>query len=241
MARAFNEMSSTLAAVERHAVALAADIDAPVLREQLPGPTGRALQVALDHLRSSMQVAEQHRRELERAATHDGLTGLLNRAAAFEVVTRDLLRAERGGGRVVALYLDLDGLKPINDAHSHAAGDDALRLTAEALRSATRASDVVARLGGDEFLVAGVLGEKGDDAAEAEELAERVREAVSARMVEVTEGEIPLGCSIGIAVAGWDTTVEALINEADRALLEAKRRGKDRISWWPGRPQPPRP
>lgn len=241
MARAFNEMSSTLAAVERHAVALAADTAAPVLEEPLPGPTGRALQVALDRLRSSMQVAEQRRRELERTAAHDGLTGLLNRAAAFEVVARDLLRADRGGGRVVALYLDLDGLKPINDAHSHAAGDDALRLTADALRSATRASDVVARLGGDEFLVAGVLGDDGDDETEAEELAERVREAVSSRMIAVAEGHIPLGCSIGIAVAGRDTSAEALINEADRALLEAKRKGKDRISWWSGRRQVPRP
>lgn len=241
MARAFNEMSSTLAAVERHAVALADDTDAPVLQEPLPGRTGRALQVALGRVRSSMQVAEQHRRELERTATHDGLTGLLNRAAAFEVVARDLLRADRGGGRVVALYLDLDDLKPINDAHSHAAGDDALRLTADALRGATRASDVVARLGGDEFLVAGVLSEDGDDEAEAEELAERVRTAVSSRSVERAEGDIPLGCSIGIAVAGRGTSAEVLIDEADRALLEAKRGGKDRISWWSGRAQPPRP
>lgn len=235
-ARAFNEMSATLAAVERHAVALADDPDAPVLREELPGRTGRALQVALNRLRASMQVAEQRRQELERAATHDALTGLLNRAAAFEVVSRDLLRAERGGGNVVALFIDMDGLKPINDEHSHAAGDDALRLTAEALRSATRASDVVARLGGDEFLVAGVLTDGGDDVVEAEELAERIRAAVSASAVRVPDADpIPLRCTIGLALATHDSTVESLINEADAALLEAKRSGKDRIGWYSGR------
>ncbi|MFP5256391.1 MAG: diguanylate cyclase [Acidimicrobiia bacterium] len=235
-ARAFNEMSATLAAVERHAVALADDTEAPVLREALPGRTGRALQVALNRLRASMQVAEQRRQELELAATHDALTGLLNRAAAFEVVSRDLLRAERGGGSVVALFIDMDGLKPINDEHSHAAGDDALRLTADALRSATRASDVVARLGGDEFLVAGVLTDGGDDVAEAEELAERIRLAVRARAVRIPDDDpIPLRCTVGLAVASRDCTVESLIHEADAALLEAKRNGKDRIGWYSGR------
>lgn len=231
-ARAFNEMAATLAAVERHAVALADDLEAPVLREELPGRTGRALQVALNRLRASMRVAEQRREELQRAATHDSLTGLLNRSAAFELVTRDLLRADRGGGRVVVLFLDMDGLKPINDSHSHAAGDDALRLTAEALRSATRASDIVARVGGDEFLVAGVLAEGGDERAEAEELAERVRTAVSSQVVQVTDGApVALGCTIGLALASRGSTVESLVNEADAALLEAKRAGKDRIGW----------
>jgi diguanylate cyclase (GGDEF)-like protein len=235
-ARAFNEMAATLAAVERHAVALADDVDDPVLREELPGRTGRALQVALNRLRSSMQVAERRREELRLAATHDGLTGLLNRAAAFEVLARDLLRAERGGDEVVALFLDMDGLKPINDRHTHAAGDDALRLTADALRSATRASDVVARLGGDEFLVAGVLSGEGDPRAEAEELAERIRAAVAGQRVPVPDGRpVPLQCSIGLALATPTSTVESLVHEADEALLEAKRAGKGRIGWWSGR------
>lgn len=235
-ARAFNEMAATLAAVERHAVALADDVEDPVLREELPGRTGRALQVALNRLRSSMQVAEQRREELRLAATHDSLTGLLNRAAAFEVLARDLLRSERGGGEVVALFLDMDGLKPINDRHTHAAGDDALRLTADALRLATRASDVVARLGGDEFLVAGVLSGEGDPHAEAEELAERIRAAVAGQLVRVPDGPpVPLQCSIGLALATPTSTVESLVHEADEALLEAKRAGKDRIGWWSGR------
>src|SRR3546814_6265442 len=88
-------MAGTLSAVEAHAVALADDPEAPLLSESLPGRTGRALQVALNRLRSSMQVAEQRRRDLEQAATHDALTGLLNRAAAFEMLDHDLARMER--------------------------------------------------------------------------------------------------------------------------------------------------
>lgn len=235
-ARAFNEMASTLAAVERHAVALADDVEDPVLREELPGRTGRALQVALNRLRRTMQLAEQRQAELQQAATHDAPTGLLNRAAAFEVLSRDLLRAQRGAGTAFALFVDMDGLKPINDRYGHAAGDDALQLTAEALRDATRASDLVARLGGDEFLVAGVLSaddhDGGDDRARVEELAERVRAAVASRAVVVGDHEaVPLGCSVGIALAGPDSTAESLVNEADTALLEAKGAGKDRVGW----------
>ena len=226
-ATAFNDMATTLAAVEAHAVALADDPEAPVLSDELPGRTGMALQVALNRLRSSIQVAEQRRRELEVAATHDALTGLLNRAAAFEMIGRDLARIERDGGAVMALFIDLDGLKPINDAHGHAAGDDALRLTASALRSATRSSDIVARLGGDEFLVAGVVD---DDRAEIEATAERIRHRVAEQAVG-TDGRIPLRCSIGIAVAEPGATAETLINNADDALYAAKHAGRDRVAW----------
>lgn len=228
-ARAFNDMASTLASVEAHAVALADDPDAPFLDHQLPGRTGRALQVALNRLRASIRGAEEHRRALEIAATHDGLTGLLNRTAALTMIERDLSRAGRVEGSVMALFIDLDGFKGINDEHGHAAGDDALRLTAEALRATTRSSDVVARLGGDEFLVAGVVIEDRD---EVESLAQRIREAIASVSLASSAGRIPLRCSIGMAMSGPETTtVESLIQRADAALYLAKRRGRDRAVW----------
>jgi len=225
---AFNDMASTLSAVEAHAVALADDPDAPVLSDRLPGRTGRALQVALNRVRASIQVAERRRQELQEAASHDPLTGLLNRSAAFEMIARDLNRVSREGGGVMALFVDLDGLKPINDEHGHAAGDDALRLTAEALLDATRASDMVARIGGDEFLVAGVVAEGDDEVAD---LAERVRQAVAERSVRGHHGAVPIRCSVGMAVATAGATVESLLSEADAALYEAKRRGRDQVAW----------
>src|SRR3546814_18648043 len=94
------------------------------------------------------------------------------------MLDHDLARMERSGGTVMALFVDLDGLKPINDAHGHAAGDDALRLTAEALRAATRSADIVARIGGDEFLVAGVSPDGPRAVAETEIGREQCRERV---------------------------------------------------------------
>jgi diguanylate cyclase (GGDEF)-like protein len=228
-ASAFNDMAFTLAAVEAHAVALADDPDAPILDIQLPGRTGRALQVALNRLRSSIRGAEKHRRDLQEAATHDGLTGLLNRTAAYVMIERDMSRAEREGGQVMALFIDLDGLKLINDVHGHAAGDDALCLTADALRAATRSSDVVARIGGDEFLVAGIVT---DEVAEVGALAERIRQAVADREVACPEEQVPLRCSIGVAVTkAGDDTVESLVRKADAALYVAKTRGRDQVVW----------
>lgn len=229
-AAAFNDMASTLSAVEAHAVALADDPDAPLLADPLPGRTGRALQVALNRLRRSIQMAERHRQELQRAATHDDLTGLLNRPAAIEVLERDLSRVTREGGAVAAMFIDLDGLKAINDAHGHAAGDDALRLVAEALKDSTRASDVVARLSGDEFLVSGVVHDMPD---EIEALAERVHQAISEQVLICAEEQVAIRCSVGVAVSQGEDSAHSLIGKADNALYEAKRQGRNRIAWHP--------
>jgi diguanylate cyclase (GGDEF)-like protein len=236
-ASAFNDMASTLAAVEAHAVSLAADPEAPILSERLPGRTGRALQVALNRLRSSMQAAESHRRALEQAASHDSLTGLANRSAALEVMARNLSLADREGGTVMALFIDLDGLKAINDRYGHATGDDALRLAADALRAATRAADIVARFGGDEFVVSGIAH---DLPAEVEAVANRVRQAVGGQRLSTPDGYVGLGCSIGMATARRGSTAASLIDDADSALYLAKRRGRDQAAWFepPDEPAP---
>jgi diguanylate cyclase (GGDEF)-like protein len=175
-----------------------------------------------------MRGAEQHRRELEEAATHDGLTGLLNRTAALAMIERDLAQAARAGGQVMALFVDLDGLKTINDEHGHAAGDDALQLTAEALRSTTRDGDVTARLGGDEFLVASIVGGH----VEVQLLAERIRAAVADQVLFGRHGPVSLHCSIGMAMSDAHvTTVDALIHRADSALYLAKGRGRNQVAW----------
>ncbi|MDZ7674103.1 MAG: diguanylate cyclase [Acidimicrobiales bacterium] len=232
-ADAFNDMAATLTEVERRTIALAEEPDDPSLNTPLPGRVGQALQGALDRLRVSIRLAEDRRAELQRVATHDGLTGLLNRTAALDSLARELAQSRRDGARTFALFIDLDGLKPINDNHGHDAGDDAIRLTADALRSQTRDADVVARLGGDEFLVAGRVDQ---GSAAVENLAERIVAAVGAQAVRVLDGEIPLRCSAGIATTGPgadDESVDELVQRADTALYQAKRDGGSRTSWGP--------
>ena len=92
------------------------------------------------------------REELRRRATHDELTGCLNRAAITRALEQSIDDGEPGAQRAL-LFIDLDGFKEVNDDHGHAAGDELLRAVAGHLRASVRAGDLVGRLGGDEFLV----------------------------------------------------------------------------------------
>jgi diguanylate cyclase (GGDEF)-like protein len=230
-AGAFNEMTATLRAVESHAVALAGrDLGDPVLREPLPGRTGRALQGALDRLQDSVREADHRRAELHDLATHDSLTGLLNRGAAIEAVERDLARSGRDGSSVALLFIDLDGLKAINDTYGHEGGDAALRATGEAITSSTRLGDIRGRLGGDEFIVAHLHSGRHADVAT---LAERIRRCVAETELDVQGQIVRIHCSIGIAQSGAeDATAEALIARADSALYGAKQQGRNRVAWY---------
>jgi diguanylate cyclase (GGDEF)-like protein len=124
---------------------------------QKPETALEALQAALDSLRDAERViAMQGQRIalLESLAMTDELTGLLNRRGFERQFAQDLARLQRGFGTGGLLILcDLDGFKPINDTHGHAAGDACLRTVGSAFTAAVRKSDVVARLGGDEFAV----------------------------------------------------------------------------------------
>ncbi len=232
-AGAFNEMSSTLRAVQEQAIALSVgDLDDPVLRRSLPGRTGAALQSALNELQASVRTGRRQREALIERATRDSLTGLLNRGAALEALELDLATVHRSRGELAltVLFIDLDELKKLNDSHGHEGGDAAIRSVADALRAATRASDVVARFGGDEFVV-GWLGNRGSDAPAL--LADRISDYVAHSMVESDEGTFTIGCSIGVAVSEPnDKTVETLIERADQALYAAKSRGRGQVRWF---------
>ena len=230
---AFNDMAATLEAVERHAVALAEAPDSPVLAEPLPGRTGQALQDTLDRLRESISEAEQRRLELLELATHDGLTGLLNRRAAFEALERDLARVRRNGVALMVLYVDLDRLKAVNDTYGHAAGDEVICRVAEVLAATTRKGDIVARLGGDEYVVAGPVPVGAAGEAQVRAAAERLLEAINRAQVTLEDGTaIPIRSSIGVAVTeAGDETVEDLVRRADAALYVAKRSGRQQVAW----------
>jgi diguanylate cyclase (GGDEF)-like protein len=241
-AGAFNEMSSTLRAVQAQIIALAAgDLDDPVLETALPGRTGAALQSALSGLQLSVRDNESKREELSRRATRDSLTGLLNRGAGMEALELALAGVDRSEGELelTVLFVDLDELKEINDTHGHDRGDAAIRAVADALRDSTRSSDVVARFGGDEFVV-GSIGPRVPRAAVL--LADRVGEHLAGLEIDGEDGVVKVGCSVGIAVSElFDTSVETLIERADEALYVAKEQGRGQIRWFGSSfvPEPP--
>ncbi len=158
-------------------------------------------------------------------ARRDGLTTLPNRRAFEDALAELAARRQRFGEAGALLMIDIDHFKRINDAHGHAAGDDALRTVARALAAEVRLVDRVFRVGGEEFAV--LLA--GADAAAARTMAERLREAVAARQVAVKGGEVAVTISIGVATMAGSDEPDALMGAADAALYRAKERGRNRV------------
>jgi len=156
-------------------------------------------------------------RRMAASARTDPLTGLLNRRAVTEHLTRAAAHARRRGEPVSVLMIDLDRFKEVNDRHGHAAGDRVLCAFAECLRCVVRAEEVCGRWGGDEFVVVLALA----DAPAAGVLAERLRAA--AGRVDLADLGLPGGValSVGAATAVYCTPDE-IVHAADMALYEAK-------------------
>lgn len=173
----------------------------------------------------TLEVAKAEGEEYRFRATHDSLTGVWNRAAIFDVLKRELLRAQREGTSVGVLLADLDHFKKVNDVYGHLAGDAVLREVAQRINAAVRTYDSVGRYGGEEFLV--VL-----SGCEEEPLrhAERIRALVSAEPVVTREGAIPVTLSLGAAISGLQLPeMEDILRAADAALYRAKRAGRNRV------------
>jgi diguanylate cyclase (GGDEF)-like protein len=164
-----------------------------------------------------VDVAERRRLEelLSELALVDDITGLHNRRSFMLLAEQAQKEAARAKRPLIVLFLDVDGLKAINDTHGHAAGDRALRLIAGALRAACRDSDIIGRLSGDEFAI--VLAE----ALELDGLEGRVRSRV-AQAAELTDH--PLSVSIGVAQCppGEPCSLAELFEAADRAMYAEK-------------------
>jgi diguanylate cyclase (GGDEF)-like protein len=178
---------------------------------------GALIAVAVVLLRLIRQDLVAAREAAALLAQTDPLTGVGNRRA-FDDAMQALTERDDQVGVVV---IDLDDLKLLNDTQGHAAGDEALRLTAGAISSAVRPKDLVSRIGGDEFVV--LLTEGGVNRTEP--IGARVREAIGA--VEIA-GFGALSASVGVDVCpGWDLRFG--LNRADEMLYEAKRRRPQRL------------
>lgn len=161
--------------------------------------------------------------ELELKATHDDLTGLLNRPAIEAELEVAWQRARVNETPVGVLFIDLDGFKPINDTHGHAVGDSVLRAVAQRISGAVRAADRVARLGGDEFVV--LLGAL-EDREGAERTARRILESLTPP-IALGDLQLVVRASLGVAVVEGPLGSSAgdLIELADQAMYSTKRAG----------------
>lgn len=176
-------------------------------------------------------VLEEANRALKRHARHDALTGVYNRGYFYEVLERQWRIASRRGDQVSMLMIDIDHFKAYNDTLGHQAGDQCLRMIAQAIDARLqRAGDIFARYGGEEFvaLLIGVGEQQGL------RIAENLRRDTHALCIKHPHSPGPaevVTISIGVASGrpGPDLSPEMLIEQADRALYRAKAAGRDRV------------
>lgn len=183
----------------------------------------RAGERILDLQRQLILAREQMRDQ----ALRDSLTGVWNRGAALDTLTRELSRAQRERGHVGILMIDVDRFKNINDSLGHSAGDAVLREVTSRLLCSLRPYDSVGRMGGEEFLIV----VPGCNALNAVSQAERLRNVIARDPVETPDGSIAVTVSIGVAVAEHGDLLQAdsLLRTADLALYRAKRDGRNRV------------
>jgi diguanylate cyclase (GGDEF)-like protein len=162
---------------------------------------------------------------MQRQATIDGLTGLMNHRTLFESLERELWRCRRFGGRVALIMADIDNLKRINDEFGHRAGDKVIREISRRIKESIRQIDLAARYGGDEFAV--ILPNTTLD--EAVIVSQRIVESVSQSPLSWQHDQIPLSISIGVGEYGADTNPEDITSRSDWALYAAKQSGKNTV------------
>jgi diguanylate cyclase (GGDEF)-like protein len=181
--------------------------------DQLAGMVG----LAMERCEMASQLAFQ--------ASHDGLTGLANRTLFMERLTDALHHVGRRRNALAVMFIDLDRFKLVNDRADHAAGDIVLNATAARLAGMTRGVDLVARLGGDEFVAFAEVDHEEDSV----EMAERIRKGLS-EPIELGGVHLSLTASIGIVVTvDGRTTPAAMLRDADNAMYDAKRSGRDQV------------
>ena len=165
------------------------------------------------------------RESMRHAATHDSLTGLLNRGEVMDALTRELARSKRDGKPVGVILADVDHLKSINDTGGHLYGDEVLKEIARRFRAKVRVYDSVGRYGGEEVLL--IL--PGCEAMTAIIRADQLRGHVATTPVVSANTSRVITVSMGVASSEQGSTAEELIRQADCGLYRAKENGRNRV------------
>ena len=225
VARAFREGATVhsegnVSLRRRHDAPVAVDFAAAPIRDPARAIVGVAL------VFHDMSRERQYATRLAHLASHDPLTGLLNRREFERRVTAALVDSQYASHEHAVLYIDLDEFKVVNDTCGHAAGDELLRQVGALLRPRLREGDTLARLGGDEF---GVLLEH-CAAAPALAIAEALRTAIGEYTFAWNQRPFKIGASIGVVdIAGGPHTLAGVLAAADAACYMAKDKGRNRV------------
>jgi len=166
------------------------------------------------------------RNEVADLALLDDLTGVGNRRHLLQRLTEECARSERSGEAFALLVIDLDGFKAINDTHGHAAGDFALKRAVAACQKHLRSVDIFGRLGGEEFgiLMPDCVPERAAD------IGEKMRAEIASLQGSEGEPDFPVTASFGVTAARWSGyELLQLLAQADSALYQAKREGRNRV------------
>jgi diguanylate cyclase (GGDEF)-like protein len=204
-----------------------------LVRSTLPIAAGLALLILLSgwFLRWGWTLNRKHianREKITFLAFHDSLTGLPNRALAFDRLKQMTAALKRDTKWIAVHALDLDMFKNVNDTYGHAVGDELLRVTADRLRMLCRETDTISRLGGDEFLVFQTI----EFPAQAATLADRIIRELS-KSIELQNGTVRISCSIGtVTTNDANVDIETLMRQADAALYVTKSAGGGGVTFF---------
>jgi diguanylate cyclase (GGDEF)-like protein len=185
-------------------------------------------------LQFQLEAIEQLQAELREQAIRDPLTGLYNRRYLYETMGRELARAQREKYLISFMMIDIDHFKQVNDTYGHAAGDKALVILADLLRTHTRLGDIACRYGGEEFLV--IMPQVGE--VDAKRRAEEIRHNLNSMQIDYDGAQLSATISIGVAFYprdGYDS--DTVIRAADIALYKAKQAGRNCVRVWKAEPQ----
>jgi len=167
----------------------------------------------------------ESKKALEHQATHDSLTGMLNRRAICDQLQKELAHAERHGDRLVVGMCDIDHFKQVNDRYGHQTGDEVLCGLAQILSENLRKYDSVGRIGGEEFLLIMPMKAKTDPIPLVDRLCMRIAES----RIATRSGELSITVSIGVSCQKAGATVDEILMAADTALYQAKNNGRNRV------------
>ena len=172
----------------------------------------------IGRLRGQVAQLQQRVEQLDLLAHQDTLINLPNRRGFMRELERLIARVARYGNGAAMLFVDLDGLKMINDSFGHRAGDEALIQVADLLTKGVRRSDIVARLGGDEF---GILLENADEQS-AHETAARLDDLIAGCEFTHDGDPLPLSVAIGVGMIDGSDSPEAVMARADEEMYRRK-------------------